>query len=1569
MIHSKERPVMHRSLLKSQKALLQVLRSGSPASLEHLAAALVGRLLRVSLATAKAGFQHGGDSGTSGRAGRHLRVECKRYADATPLTDRELQGEVDDALRRNPALEAWILVATRPVSENTQDTLNLKAQEVGLPIIVIDWASPIGALPDLCALCAWAPDLVEAYYGKSAAAAASSMAASASAVVARIRNELEPWRIGYRQLRRSAISRLLRIWERAEDSRSALAQNAAGGASPHLIKRRAASQALGAWWSSPMSYLAVVHGIEGVGKTWATLQWLVGTLRRLPITLTLPASAFQDVRTQTEGGLLEFLARTLVEVTNAQEPAFWQRRLARLLQSPACEGPQLLLLIDGLNQEPAYSWHRIVQLLQGGAFRGRVRLIVTTQSNFLEQRLHEFRGMPGVTRIGVEPYDTLPGGELEQMLARYGRTPESLSPDLLPLARIPRLFPLVMKLSSKVELEGDATLPRLLWTYGRDELGARENRAFSEAEWEAWLLQLAQTLWHDIQAVAAGTGSMRHFSLDELDTMVSRQSLGPSLNYRRLSEIIDGTWMEQVPSRPHSYRPKASTIYLALGATVLQLLEEAVTVNVNAADTTLAAWLDPIAATSAAPDILAAALSIGVAKASPSHPAVVGAILTALLHSQNAQEAHRRHAVALAPVIVSPLLQAAERSAGRAYASSRHWAVSALNGIPASNLAAWEAISDRLVSWVAHAQCAHAPTAAGAPGSEDHRARRLQERIGVSEAGVYRVMGVPMRLHDLEQDDLASEVPRLLFGKPLVGARKVFAAAAVAAAIEVRDHAWQGLKWLVALNPVDPIEMAADLVWMSDGALTVVPERGVDSDFRKRVASLLLWLTGTEENERIASTMRVAFEHGFSYEDDYLPNPPRSLFGLEYRHLHRLWKDDGIALLTRLRKARRYLADPSLVADYAFVRLLEAFAESLDTSRLDTSLSTHSEDHAMQDLTPGLARLAPDALARLVSRWYSGLPARDTAPRHWAGLRAPRYLLLADASAAAAARATRLNKPDTPNDQETFIATQLLHIELLGASIDRQLDALVEASEAKLTLDLLGLLKPAEADTLRHFLDRWGTTNRRAVEVAFNYIARHEVALDAETFNRLVPLASSSDLSARNLAFIGLHLGSALAFGNFLRSINWRVDPSQTTFEQDHGSRALLVASTTTPLSQLRFIVAPWCLLSEAVRRGCLAEDAKVAAEAVSGAMQVVSLDVDLRDVDISIDLARRPGQLSFDPPEHVPTTPEEMFDEDAADDRRARAYASGDRYLTRAHDAGAVLAAKVISVAEARMLIEHCSAEVEIWLAGHEQNTAEFRKRLNLAGGLYLALCEALLDVDWQRGVALWHAIDKCLSITFNGPAGINDLVRMPFRVRVNPGVQQLRSYLYSLARSRTDRAYLDLVICAAGQGSLAWIREKAVEDEASGIGWRQKRAILVNGFMTPSNTPTWPEGPTIGSWGAIRRSANTWANNESFARHWWRRFLDAENATQAFAAWNVFLLCADRRAWIWMSADAASLGRDDELGRAKQAHVEVNHNQLERALGNKETEGTNRIDKRLLGWGDPSEWFDPEQLASLGY
>ena len=46
---------------------------------------VVGVGLGVGVAVAKASFQHGGDAGTAGRQSRRLRIECKKYADTTPL--------------------------------------------------------------------------------------------------------------------------------------------------------------------------------------------------------------------------------------------------------------------------------------------------------------------------------------------------------------------------------------------------------------------------------------------------------------------------------------------------------------------------------------------------------------------------------------------------------------------------------------------------------------------------------------------------------------------------------------------------------------------------------------------------------------------------------------------------------------------------------------------------------------------------------------------------------------------------------------------------------------------------------------------------------------------------------------------------------------------------------------------------------------------------------------------------------------------------------------------------------------------------------------------------------------------------------------------------------------------------------------------------------------------------------------------------------------------------------------------------------------------------------------------
>jgi hypothetical protein len=159
--------------LEQLKTLLS--EKNAESKVERLAAALIGRLLGISISVAGSGFQHGGDAGTAGRQGRHLRVECKKYKDTTELDERELLGEIDQAHMRDPALEAWILVATKRVKEQIQEALHKHSEALGITVVVIDWRDAV--LGDLAALCCPSPELVTDIFSREAGALAEALVA------------------------------------------------------------------------------------------------------------------------------------------------------------------------------------------------------------------------------------------------------------------------------------------------------------------------------------------------------------------------------------------------------------------------------------------------------------------------------------------------------------------------------------------------------------------------------------------------------------------------------------------------------------------------------------------------------------------------------------------------------------------------------------------------------------------------------------------------------------------------------------------------------------------------------------------------------------------------------------------------------------------------------------------------------------------------------------------------------------------------------------------------------------------------------------------------------------------------------------------------------------------------------------------------------------------------------------------------------------------------------------------------------------------------------------------------
>lgn len=203
--------------LENQEKLKHELQQGTRASkLENLAAALLGKLLDVPIAVAKSGFQHGGDAGPAGQQGRRFRIECKKYSDTTSFSDRELLGEIDHALARDEALEAWFLVSTRNVGEQLAQDLIQKGEKIGVPVIILDWKSH--ELASLAALCAFAPDIVDTEFSPEAGALARALRPISEHAITMLRRDLQSWCLGFETLRSKSQNILEKIWNSPRES-------------------------------------------------------------------------------------------------------------------------------------------------------------------------------------------------------------------------------------------------------------------------------------------------------------------------------------------------------------------------------------------------------------------------------------------------------------------------------------------------------------------------------------------------------------------------------------------------------------------------------------------------------------------------------------------------------------------------------------------------------------------------------------------------------------------------------------------------------------------------------------------------------------------------------------------------------------------------------------------------------------------------------------------------------------------------------------------------------------------------------------------------------------------------------------------------------------------------------------------------------------------------------------------------------------------------------------------------------------------------------------------------------
>lgn len=1483
----------------------------TPAVFEKAVMALFTSLVGATFTVAKAGQQSGADGGTAGHQGRSLVIECKRYKDTTPLRERELLGEMDQALKRNPHLEAWILAATRELLFQDRDALTQHGHNIGLPVIVVDWSD---GLPVLAALLARDPTTTEMYFGPRAGVLAKQLQWPLKTQIDTLQNELQEWQVGFEAVRIRSLERIAQIRASPKLSKSAVNQVVAG---PFVLRRLAASQAMSRWWRTPKgtaSPLCVV-GEEGVGKTWAAFDWLAQVEAALPITLVVASSAWPDVSKITETGILQVLGESLQEVTGLRDATYWRERVGRILKRPAAEGPAVVLLIDGLNQEPQVDWPAVMHVLQGPRFDERLRTIVTTRQIHFDIKLHAFKTLDEDPphRTDVSDYDAT---ELDAMLAQEGLTRKDLSEELLGFAKTPRIFALVMKLRATLKDTRHLTVHRLLLEYGRSTF---PQKALSDKEWQDWMRGVA----------TRARAGMTAYSEKELADTADDAASERKLVYRRLSEIIEGPFVQEAVEG--KYQLNSALVAHALAAS---LVERLASEPDHKLEDRLGEWLEPIAGFDERAELLRAAVVISLA----THGSVsaLSVLVTAWLQTQNLRPSHQSDLSALAALMPSALLDTVERSSTRSQSNAQRTALAALRALDRSDAQLRTLLVERAAAWLSRVSLDLNTFGQEAPAEDQRRVERLEERIGPTPTGRKTVLGVPLEI--LERDTLrwGTNVPALLEGFALEHAVPAFVAGALNSLLTTMQPHWEALHWMCLLNEIDPAQTAQALRKASAQVQSRLPEPDVSPLLAGRLAAYLLYLTGFEVDEAAGLAVDPRIDSNWDYAEDYLKDPARSYFKLERRHADLTLADRSIDVVRRAHRLDDIWLDPMFEPSPEFCEELSDMAAMLPVSELYTQRQHTPEVHAFERLWIPLARCAPGTLANLWRKWAKDENGATPATRLWRAWSFNGALLVYGPAEQAAARRLRRLGAESDKKEEQLASNELVLAELPGVDAFEQAVCIIETTTSPTTTTVTELLAPLNTNEVDQLVARYETGDARAHRQLLVVLATRPPPLSDPAWEWVASFLTAEDWIEQRLALMVMLKVDEKRLGRKLFDADWTWNVDVDSITAHLSSLALRAAMAGEPFDRVLPRLAPWHWLAAARERGA---DAFEVAEAVQAFSELIRANDDASfDPGAELLLDRpRPGEGSH----WISIRPLPLDDDDSlaafelAQSTQAVKAAldeASDTFWKRikaARKAGSSLILNDMDPADFEMVGRLEPQAIAHWIEGYEDVTEAFVRRVQLAEVPFLSLCEVLLKSDPPTGVRLWRTLREVVRTKVIGGARVSEFLHMVFRAPQSPDVEALRLELLALGPETNDQGLYEIALAACWNGEEDWLHSVISGDRASGLAWRQRRARVLTGMQGNNELPVagaWPQGGPQGTIELLDVQAARRRWLDACARHWLREYWQRADADTSYAAWILFRACADRRAELWVDAEFEAADTSSPLYQRKRWHARAN-------------------------------------------
>jgi hypothetical protein len=235
-------------------------------------------------------------------------------------------------------------------------------------------------------------------------------------------------------------------------------------------------------------------------------------------------------------------------------------------------------------------------------------------------------------------------------------------------------------------------------------------------------------------------------------------------------------------------------------------------------------------------------------------------------------------------------------------------------------------------------------------------------------------------------------------------------------------------------------------------------------------------------------------------------------------------------------------------------------------------------------------------------------------------------------------------------------------------------------------------------------------------------------------------------------------------------------------------------------------------------------------------------------------------------------------------------------------------------------------------------------------ARSFYTALCRVLLRQDPDTGKRLYQRLNE-----IEGGITVRDALSkirvLDYALFEAPATDSVRrAWTDRLEGCTTDQELMHVAIVAQRGNGQDWLQSYIDQRIDSSAPMERSRALTLLGFMETQKASehlgqlaeTEPE-----TWiGGLVKTSLKRSQTNSWARHWFERFLTSEDDVNAWAAFRLFLHCVDSRFWLWQRQLCSTVEEHPRLVR-RMSFWEDNSHTIEKRIRKNEKD----LNKHLFG------------------